>query len=235
MKCYYDFHIHSGLSPCAEDEMSPGNVVNMALLKGLNAIALTDHNSIGNLRAFMEAGQTAGLLVVPGMELQTREEVHLLCLFQSLDDAQAFSDRIEAQRMRIPNKPERFGNQVLYNSQDEPVGEYPWSLLSSIDIGLEDAVSLVRRRGGVAIPCHVDRKANSILYTLGFLPPEPAFPYVELSAACTAIPKGLPADQQFVTNSDAHTLGAIAEPEHWLEVSELSISAILKELGGITP
>lgn len=152
MKCYYDFHIHSGLSPCAEDEMSPGNVVNMALLKGLNAIALTDHNSIGNLRAFMEAGQTAGLLVVPGMELQTREEVHLLCLFQSLDDAQAFSDRIEAQRMRIPNKPERFGNQVLYNSQDEPVGEYPWSLLSSIDIGLEDAVSLVRRRGAWPFP-----------------------------------------------------------------------------------
>lgn len=214
--------------------MSPCNVVNMALLKGLNAIAVTDHNSIGNVRAFMEAGREAGLLVVPGMELQTREEVHILCLFMSLDDAQVFDDRIDALRLRLPNRPERFGNQVLYNSQDEPVGEYPWSLLSSIDIGLEDAVRLVRRRGGVAIPCHVDRKANSILYTLGFLPPEPAFPFVEVSRQCEALPKGLPIGQQVIHNSDAHTLGDIAEADHVLDVSELSIAAILKALGGDT-
>ncbi len=233
MKCFYDFHIHTGLSPCAEDEMSPSNIVNMAVIKGLNAVAVTDHNSIGNLRPFLEAGKEAGILVIPGMELQTREEVHLLCLFNSLDDAQVFEDRIDPLRLRIPNKPERFGHQYLYDAQDDVVGEYPWSLLSSIDISMEEAVKLVRRRGGIVIPCHLDRKANSILYTLGFLPAEPDFPWVELSRACTEIPKGVASSLKILYNSDAHTLGDIAEADHWLEVESLGIPAIFKVLGGI--
>lgn len=233
MKCFYDFHIHSGLSPCAEDDMSPSNVVNMALIKGLDAIAITDHNSIGNVRAFIEAGKTAGLLVIPGMELQTREEVHLLCLFMSLEDAQVFEDRIDPLRLRIPNKPQRFGNQVLFNSRDEQVGEYPWSLLSSIDMGMDEAVRLVRRRGGVVIPCHLDRKANSILYTLGFLPSEPEFPWVELSVNCDAVPAGIPGNLNIVRNSDAHILSAIAEPENFIEVETLDIPSVLKVLSGI--
>lgn len=233
MKCFYDFHIHTGLSPCAEDEMSPSNIVNMALIKGLSAIAITDHNSIGNLRPFLEAGREAGILVVPGMELQTREDVHLLCLFRTLDDAQVFEDRIDPLRLRIPNKPERFGHQYLYDAKDDIVGEYPWSLLTSIDIGMDEAVRLVRRRGGIVIPCHLDRKANSILYTLGFLPPEPEFPWVELSRSCTEIPKGVAPTLQILHNSDAHTLGDIAEAEYWLEVDSLGIPEIFKVLGGL--
>lgn len=213
--------------------MSPCNIVNMALIKGLNAIAITDHNSIGNLRSFLDAGKEAGILVIPGMELQTREEVHLLCLFRSLDDAQVFEDRIDPLRLRIPNKPERFGHQYLYNAQDDIVGEYPWSLLSSIDISLDEAVKLVRRRGGIVIPCHLDRKANSMLYTLGFLPPEPEFPWVELSRSCTEIPKGVSPALRLLYNSDAHTLADIAEPDHVLEVESLSIPAIFKVLGGL--
>jgi len=113
------------------------------------------------------------------------------------------------------------------------VGEYPWSLLSSIDISMEEAVKLVRRRGGIVIPCHLDRKANSILYTLGFLPPEPEFPWVELSRSCTEIPKGVGPSLQILYNSDAHTLGDIAEADHWLEVEDLAIPAIFKVLGGL--
>ena len=212
--------------------MSPWNVVNMAMLKGLNAIAITDHNSIGNVRSFLEAGRAAGLLVIPGMELQTREEVHLLCLFRSLDDAQAFEDRIDPLRLRISNKPERFGHQYLYNAKDEVVGEYPWSLLSSIDIGLDEAVSLVRKRNGIVVPCHLDRKANSILYNLGFMPQEPAFPWVELSKSCLQTPKGLSPELRILHNSDAHTLGDIAEADWTLEVEEMTIEAVLKVLGG---
>lgn len=233
MKCFYDFHVHTGLSPCAEDEMSPWNVVNMAIIKGLNAIAVTDHNSIGNVKPFLEAGKAAGLLVIPGMELQTREEVHLLCLFLSLEDAQVFEDRIDPLRLRIANKPERFGHQYLYNTEDEVVGEYPWSLLTSIDISLDEAVRLVRRRGGVALPCHLDRKANSLLYTLGFLPSEPVFPWVEISRMCKEMPKGLSKDLKILYNSDAHVLADIAEAEHSLEVDELTISGIFNVLGGL--
>lgn len=232
MKCFYDFHIHTGLSPCAEDEMSPSNIVNMALLKGLNAIAITDHNSIGNLRSFIEAGREAGILVIPGMELQTREEVHLLCLFRNLDDAQVFEDRIDPLRLRIPNKPERFGHQYLYDAQDDIVGEYPWSLLTSIDISMDEAVKLVRRRGGIVIPCHLDRKANSILYTLGFMPSEPEFKWVELSRSCIGVPEGILPDVRIIYNSDAHTLGDIAEADHALEIEELTLQAIFKVLGG---
>lgn len=215
--------------------MSPGNVINMALLKGLSAIAITDHNSIGNLRAFLEAGREAGLLVIPGMELQTREDVHLLCLFRTLEDAMAFEARIEPLRLRLPNRPERFGHQYLYGADDEVVGEYPWTLLSSIDIGLDEAVKLVRRRGGQVIPCHLDRKANSLLYTLGFMPQEPVFQWVELSRNSSEVPKALLGDYQILYNSDAHTLGDIAEPDHWLEVEALSVSAIFNVLGGIEP
>lgn len=233
MKCFYDFHVHTGLSPCAEDEMSPWNVVNMAIIKGLNAIAVTDHNSIGNVKSFIEAGKAAGLLVIPGMELQTREEVHLLCLFLSLEDAQVFEDRIDPLRLRIANKPERFGHQYLYNTEDEVVGEYPWSLLSSIDISLDEAVRLVRRRGGVALPCHLDRKANSLLTILGFLPAEPEFPWVEISRACQELPKGLPQGLNILYNSDAHILADIAEAEHTLDVDELTIAEIFNVLGGL--
>lgn len=213
--------------------MSPWNVVNMAIIKGLNAIAITDHNSIGNLKPFIEAGKNAGLLVIPGMELQTREEVHLLCLFLSLEDAQAFEDRIDPLRLRIANKPERFGHQYLFNAEDDVVGEYPWSLLSSMDITMDEAVKMVRRRGGIVIPCHLDRKANSLLYTLGFLPAEPAFPWVELSRMCMEVPKGLSPKINILYNSDAHMLADIAEADHCLDVDELTIPAIFKILGGL--
>lgn len=212
--------------------MSPWNVINMAIIKGLNAIAVTDHNSIGNVKPFLEAGKAAGLLVIPGMELQTREEVHLLCLFLSLEDAQAFEDRIDPLRLRISNRPERFGHQYLYNVEDDVVGEYPWSLLSSMDVSLDEAVRLVRRRGGVAIPCHLDRNANSLLYMLGFMPSEPEFPWVEISRMCTKIPVGLSPDSNILYNSDAHTLADIAEADHSLEIEELTIPAIFKVLGG---
>lgn len=233
MKCFYDLHIHSALSPCAEEEMSPNNIVNMAAIKGLSLIAVTDHNTIGNVRACMEVGRELGVLVIPGMELQTREDVHLLCLFRSLDDAMVFESRIDPLRLRIPNKPERFGRQILFNNQDEVLGEYPWSLLTSVDISLEDAVQLVRKRGGIVIPCHLDRSSNSILSNLGFMPPNPIFEWVELSTANPGMPAGLNAsDYRILYNSDAHQLESISEAEHWLDLPELTVDAVFRKIGG---
>jgi len=233
MKCFYDLHIHTALSPCADEDMSPNNIVNMAIIKGLNLIAITDHNSIDNLKPCMEVGAAGGLVVIPGMELQTKEDVHMLCLFRTLDDARAFEGRIDPLRLRIPNRPERFGKQILYNEQDEVLGEYPWSLLTSVDITLEEATKLVRRRGGLAIPCHLDRSSNSILSNLGFMPAVPEFPWVELSRSCKTFPVGIdPLKYQILHNSDAHSLESIAEAEYSLELMALTATAFFDRMEG---
>ena len=89
-KYFYDLHIHSVLSPCGDDDMTPCNIVGMSKLLGLDVIAITDHNSTGNAEAVMKCGQAMGLTVVPGMELETREEVHVLMLFEDLSKANEF-------------------------------------------------------------------------------------------------------------------------------------------------
>ena len=85
MKCYYDFHIHTALSPCGDDDMTPNNIVNMAVLKGLDAIAITDHNTAKNVPACVECAKDKPLVVIPGMEIETAEEIHMLALFDNTD------------------------------------------------------------------------------------------------------------------------------------------------------
>ena len=101
MKLYYDFHIHSGLSPCSSDDMTPNNIVNMSIIKGLDAIAITDHNGISNVRVACEIGEKNGLIVVPGIEIQTIEDVHIVALFQSIKDIEEFYKQIENYRLLI--------------------------------------------------------------------------------------------------------------------------------------
>ena len=115
MRLYYDFHIHSGLSPCGDNEMTPNNIVNIAKLYDLDVIALTDHNSALNCEAVMEAGKEIGLLVIPGMELCTSEEVHIVCLFPDLKSAVKFSDYIHSTLPPIRNKPTVFGEQLVFD------------------------------------------------------------------------------------------------------------------------
>ena len=89
---YYDLHIHSCLSPCGSEDMTPYNIAAMAALKGLDVIAVTDHNSCKNCPAVLAAAKEYGVLALPGMELTTSEEVHAVCLFETLDAAMAFDD-----------------------------------------------------------------------------------------------------------------------------------------------
>ena len=123
MKCFIDLHIHSCLSPCAEEDMTPNNIVNMSVLKGLDIIGVTDHNSAKNAAAVFEAGKRAGLVVVPGMELCTLEEVHLLCLFKNLEDVENFQDIVYGNLPPIKNREDIFGSQIIMNSRDEITGQ----------------------------------------------------------------------------------------------------------------
>ena len=130
----YDLHIHSCLSPCADDDMTPGNILGMAALIGLDIIALTDHNSCKNCPAIVRLAEDFPLQVIPGMELTTAEEVHVLCYFCNLEDAISFDTYVEQHLLPIPNQTELFGNQLLCDEQDNICGTYENLLITATDI-----------------------------------------------------------------------------------------------------
>lgn len=210
MGLYYDFHIHSCLSACADDDMTPHNICAMARLKGLHAIAVTDHNSAGNLRAVASCASQQGLLLLPGMELCSREEVHLLAYFPSLDEAEAMAAWCRPYLPDINNRPDYFGRQLYMDDQDQIIGQEERLLIMALDVGLSALVMQVRAQGGVPVPAHVNRGSNGLLTALGFVPEEEAFTSLEICADLP-LPPAARAYRQ-LQSSDAHSLGDIAEP-----------------------
>ena len=232
MQIYYDLHIHTALSPCAERDMTPNNIVNMAVLKGLDVIAATDHNSSKNCRAVTETAKSNGLLVIPGMELCTAEEIHVLCLFPDINAAEAF-DRIVTESMpHIKNRPEIFGEQLLLDSYDAIVGHEDMLLTNDSALSLGEAQKTALKLGGVCVPAHIDRLSHSIISSLGTVPPEYGFKTVEVSKY------GNDSDfnygMKILKNSDAHSLGDINEREHFLEATELTAKGVITFLGGVS-
>jgi len=223
MKIFYDLHIHSCLSPCGDIDNTPNNIVNMSKLKGLDVIAVSDHNSAKNVRAVVKVGKKVGVLVIPALELTTSEDIHILCLFESIEGAENFSDYVESKMLKIENKAEIFGNQYIMNENDEITGEEKYLLTVSSGIGIDKVNALVKSFKGLAIPAHIDRQANGIIGILGFYDKELKFPAVESS-------KKLIADLPFITNSDAHYLENINEAVNSLEVEELTVKAVLKNI-----
>ena len=120
---YYDFHIHSALSPCGDKDMTPNNIVNMAAIIGLDAIAISDHNSVGNVRAAMKVGEQVGVKVLAGMEVETAEEIHVLTLYETMEAAEEVAKRVYDALPDIKNRPEIFGNQYYMDENDNIVGE----------------------------------------------------------------------------------------------------------------
>lgn len=211
-----DLHIHSCLSPCAEEEMTPGNIAGVAKLNGLDIAALTDHNTCGNCQSFFAACEHYGVVPVAGMELTTSEDVHLLCLFATLSDATAFSEAVNDRRIRIRNKPEIFGRQLLIDLDDEPCGEEEFLLVNATTLPLEEATALCRSHRGAAIPAHIDRESNGMLAVLGGVPETPEFPTIEVREP--AFLPELEAEhpllikKRMIVSSDAHRLWEIADP-----------------------
>ena len=123
MKYYYDLHIHSSLSPCGDEDMTPNNIVNMAILKGLDIIAVTDHNAAGNVEVIMKRGARKQLIVVPGIEIESAEDVHILALFPDLDSCLATERSVREALPFIKNRAEIFGRQLLMDEADEITGD----------------------------------------------------------------------------------------------------------------
>ena len=228
MKLYYDFHIHSCLSPCGDADNTPNNIVNMALVKGLHVIALSDHNTGKNCPAAIAVGKKNGLVVLPAMELTTSEDIHVLCLFEKYEDLQKLEEHIQKTRLRVKNKPEIFGRQLILNENDEIVGEEQDLLIVSSGVSVEEAAALVAGFGGIAVPAHVDKAANSVIAVLGAFDYGLGFKLVECARdAGVKLPH--------ITDSDAHYLWDISEAEHFIEAETCSahgVFAALKKLCG---
>ncbi|MBO4501133.1 MAG: PHP domain-containing protein [Clostridia bacterium] len=221
---YYDLHIHSCLSPCADDDMTVNNIAGMAAIKGLNIIALTDHNSCANCGAFFKACKRQGVIPVPGMELTTAEDIHLLCLFPSLESAEEFESAFDVYRSKIKNKEEIFGNQLVLDENDGIIGVKEYLLPPASALSLEDAYGLVNEHGGYCWPAHIDRPSNGLIGVLGGFPERPRFDFVELSAnaAQSEYPVELPdlEGRRVLKSSDAHHLWDISEAENYIDLED---------------
>ena len=238
MKVFYDFHIHSCLSPCGDSDMTPNNIVNMALLAGLQAIALTDHNSCANCPATAAVAAEAGLLFLPGMELCTAEEAHVVCLFPTVEAAMAFEAEVLPTLPPIQNRPDIFGEQVICNANDEPIGRQDLLLTTASGISVDTVAALTRRFGGTAYPAHIDRPSYSVTAALGDLPPL-GFAAVEITAdgnvdKLKAQYKEL-AGKLILSDSDAHYLENIQEAGAYLELEDPSPATIIAALNGEYP
>jgi len=228
VKIFYDLHIHSALSPCADDDMTPNNIVNMAKLIGLDAIAVTDHNCGDNLLAVEKVARDVGMVFVPGMELSTLEEVHLLAYFPDAEKAAAFGEMIYGALPDIENNEGFFGHQYVMDENDEITGSKSKLLISSLPYSLAECCDMVRSNGGAAVPAHINKEANSVLANLGFIPPDIDFPVIEVWKGSP-----MPADMlklKALYNSDAHNLAQISERENSIEADLNNRDEIIKKL-----
>ncbi len=232
-----DLHIHSALSPCGDDFMTPGNIVGMAVVNELDAIAITDHNSSENIPAAMAIAEEYGIIVIPGMELETAEEIHVVCLFPDIEAISAFQKTILSSYTPGENRPEVFGCQQIFNGNDQIIGECPRMLLAPTGISIDDAILLADRLGGIAYPAHVDRDSYSVLTSLGALPYQYPHPFVEISMDCDrdALLGQYPILQDYclIPASDAHYLEKIQERSTFIEVEERSPKGIIAALKGL--
>lgn len=214
----YDFHIHSALSPCGDREMTPNNIVNMAAVLGLDCIAISDHNSVGNAKAVIKAGENVGIRVLPAMEVETEEEVHILTIYKSLEDAENVAKEVYKSLPNIKNRADIFGDQLYFDEFDNVIGEEEKLLISPCAMSINRLFSIVKEAGGVFIPAHVDRHSYSVLTNLGFIPDDLDIRFIEFSKTVSDVKSYLDSREdlkkyKILQSSDAHRLESlVTEP-----------------------
>lgn len=203
MKLTVDLHNHSCASPCGDLEMSPRAMAERASAIGIDILALTDHNTTANCPAFAYWCRKLEILPVFGMEITTIEELHVLALFGSVQEAAALDAELFPRYRGVKNRPEKWGDQVIVDTDDTIIGEIELHLTSgSMDAGLTELSEIIAARGGMCIPAHIDRPSTSVASQLGALPPG-NFSALELIRLPPSIgTRGLP----LICDSDAHYL-----------------------------
>ena len=237
MRVFYDLHIHSCLSPCGDDDMTPNNLVHMAALAGLQVIAVADHNTTKNVPAAVKVGEECGVLVVPAMELTTKEDIHVLCLLPSLEQAEAFREYVYERLPQRKNRPKAFGHQLVLDEQDKLIEEEPQLLAFGSSIGIYEVKELLEEFGGIAIPAHIDRASYSLLGVMGLVDQEMGFSVYEVTRDCdvSALMEQHRFAGGFLKSSDAHDLTAIRDAEFSLEVEELTAAGVIEAVRSLLP
>lgn len=224
MTLAYDFHIHTAASPCGDEWMSPNNIVNMALLKELDIIAITDHNTCANVKAVMDVAKSTPLVVIPGLEVETSEEFHMIVLLPSLEQAIEMEKIVCEHLPAIKNRKEIFGNQTIYNHKDEIVGEIDQLLLTATALSVYEVVEIVNKIGGVCYPAHIDRASYSIISNLGFIPPDLNIQNIEISRHTDKkIFQASHPSMRVIQSSDAHYLEDIFERQSFMKVKQNTV------------
>lgn len=236
MELAVDLHIHSALSPCADNDMTPNNIINMALLKGLDIISVTDHNNASNLPAIHQVAVDKGMMLLPGIEVQTKEEVHILCYFKNAASAVEFGEMVYSRLPDVRIDEKIFGEQLVLDSEDNIIGKLDKLLLSSTDITIDQLFGLAKDFNGICIPAHVDRPSCSIISNLGFIPGNLGIKTVEISKGKTlsSILSNYPylKNYRVIKSSDAHYLYDICERENFIDPDEYTLTDIFKYLLG---
>lgn len=206
--------------------MTPWNMVGMAKIKGLDVIAITDHNAVLNAEDAMAAGREYGVEVIPGMEITSREEVHILGYFFTLDDALKAGEEVYAHLPEVQNNPDLFGNQLIMRDGDTPSGTLDKLLINATDLSVEEVCELVRKYGGVPVPAHINRGSNGMIGALGLMPFLPEYPVVEVYRQVDC-PSYAIKGRFLLHSSDAHHLEDIQEQVFELD-AEPTARAVLE-------
>ncbi len=227
----YDLHNHSCLSPCGDNDMTPYNLVNFAKLLNLDVIALTDHNTCLNCPAAVKVGEDIGVTVIPGMELCTSEEIHVVCLFPDVENALAFSDYVRKNIPPVRNRPDIFGEQRVMDDKDNIIGVEELLLITATNIGIYQVPELVKKYGGVAFPAHIDRDSYSVISNLGGIDLSMGFNCAEITdeADVEAYLSKYPdlKKMTLLTDSDAHYLENMNMNPRHLELDSLSAQSVV--------
>lgn len=225
-----DFHLHSTLSPCASPDMTPPNILAKAQELGFDAIVITDHNTMLNVPAFIEKSKDFSVKCLPGMEVQTKEDIHILCIFDNQLEGEVWQSHVAKNMPKISNKISVFGNQKVVNSQGQELYELEQMLLTGTNLSVDHVVKKVNELGGICIASHIDRQAFSLWGHLGFIPQDLAIAGVELTPHLPRNIQQIQAVKELglgtIVSSDAHWLEQLKAPQTFIYVEELSVSEL---------
>jgi 3',5'-nucleoside bisphosphate phosphatase len=232
-----DLHIHTVLSPCGGLEMSPVKIIEKALEKGLDIIGITDHNSTRHCKLMGKMAESAGIFVLMGAEITTREEVHCLSFFENDEKLTDFQAYLEKHLPPVANNTEKFGYQVVVNEEEKIIDEIEFLLLSALDQSIEQVQQKVHSLGGIFIPAHIDRPSYSIISQLGFIPAGLPIDGIEISAnsktESVANFTGKHKDKVIIRNSDAHYEEQIGKAFSTFTMEHRSFNEIKLALQGL--
>lgn len=229
-----DLHNHTVLSPCGDLEMSPSNLIKTAKRKGIEILGITDHNTTKHCRICEKLGKKEGLFILKGAEITTIEEIHCLAFFENNKEIDELEKLIQDKISRVKNVPEKSGYQVVVDESDIIIEEIDYSLISAINMSIDELEKWVHERNGIFIPAHIDRTYYSLISQLGFIPPDIKAEGFELSknSSVNEITSKFPymEEKTFIRNSDAHFIDSVATNSSIYNIKEKKFEEVRKAL-----